>query len=121
MAENLRGKRILVVEDSPLLAFNVEFLMEQYGALPIGPALDLSTALNLAEEHTLDGAVLDINLGDDQVWPLAETLLARGVPLLILSANCTEYDIPEAFRTCPCLDKPARDTEIVQRLSAALA
>ena len=70
-AENLSGKRILIVEDNALLAFEIESIVEQRGAIPVGPALDLASGFELCETADIDVALLDINLGDEQVWPLA--------------------------------------------------
>lgn len=120
-AVNLSGKRILIVEDNALLAFEIESIVEQWGAIPVGPALDLATGFALSESASIDGALLDINLGDEQVWPLAQSLNARGIPIVFVSANCSDVDFPEHLSVCAKLDKPAQSTAIVDTLSCAIA
>ncbi|MPY70532.1 MAG: PAS domain S-box protein [Alphaproteobacteria bacterium] len=59
--------RVLVVEDNLLIALETEFLVEQCGCAVVGPAASVSDALGFAGYTGLDGAVLDINLGREQV------------------------------------------------------
>lgn len=118
---NLSGKRILIVEDNALLAFEIESIVEQWGAIPVGPALDLATGFALSESSAIDGALLDINLGDEQVWPLAQSLNARGIPIVFVSANCRDVDFPEHLRLCAKLDKPAPSMAIVDTLCCAIS
>ena len=120
-AGNLPGKRILIVEDNALLAFEIESIVEQWGAVPVGPALDLATGFELLETARIDGALLDINLGEEQVWPLALALEARGIPMVFVSANCRDVEFPSHLEVCAKLDKPAASREIVRTLASTLA
>jgi CheY-like chemotaxis protein len=97
--------RVLVVEDNLLIAMEVQFFVEECGCAAVGPVATLEKALGIAQEDGLAGAILDINLGAERVWPLAETLAARKVPFL-LATGYGNGDIPEAFKTRPHLAKP---------------
>ena len=114
-AANLSGKRLLVVEDEYLIATDLALSLEDQGATVVGPVGSIADALALiATESTLDGAILDINLGHERAWDIAEELRRRGVPFIF----ATGYDAwitPEAFRDVPRCEKPV-DTRVLARL-----
>ena len=103
---HLAGRRILVVEDEFLLADDLHTELEDVGAIVLGPAGTIAEAFKIIEnEQQIDGAVLDVNLGGDPVFPAAETLIRRQVPFLFT----TGYDpssIPERFRHVVRFEKP---------------
>lgn len=121
MTENLPGKRVLIVEDNPLLAFDIKDLMEELGAVPIGPALDLQAGMALLNDSRPDAALLDVDLAGEYVWPLAEELKHRRVPFAFISADCTQEYLPDPYRRMICLEKPATKGEIVEVISELAA
>src|SRR4051812_9459903 len=75
----LAGKRLLVVEDEYLIAMELCHSIEEGGGEVVGPAGSVEDALGLiAEVARLDGAVLDVNLRGQRVYPVADALAARG-------------------------------------------
>lgn len=112
----LAGRRVLVVEDDYMIADELCRHLEDAGADVLGPVPDVATALELlAAEGALDGAVLDVNLGGEMAWPVADTLLARGVPFLF----ATGYDasvIPAAYAGVRRCEKPAEPARVVRAL-----
>ena len=68
-----------------MVALLVEELLLCAGCEVVGPAATVAEALKLVASERLDGAVLDINLGGDRVYPVADALRARGVPFLFVS------------------------------------
>jgi CheY-like chemotaxis protein len=97
--------RILVVEDSLLIAMEVEDLAAQCRCAVVGPAGSVVAALAAVREEPLDAAILDINLGDELVWPVADALAARDVPF-VLATGYSAMDVPDRFRRWPRLTKP---------------
>jgi CheY-like chemotaxis protein len=83
---SLQGRRVLVVEDEAAEALMLEDLLAQAGCVVIGPAGTTESALNLIEQEAVDCAVLDVKLLDGQVFPVADTLVARGVPFVFATA-----------------------------------
>jgi CheY-like chemotaxis protein len=76
-------KRILIVEDEPVLAMLIEDMVEELGYQPVGPAMTAAAALALTAGEKLDGAILDMNLGGGAPsTPIAESLRALGVPFI---------------------------------------
>ncbi|HEY6815011.1 MAG TPA: response regulator [Croceibacterium sp.] len=119
MAGRLSGKRVLVVEDEYYIAADIARVLEDQGAVVVGPTGHLEDGLALAGE-TLDAALLDVNLHGEASFAIAERLSAVGVPYMFL----TGYDswaIPEGYQAVPRLTKPfvmARVTEAVERMVA---
>jgi DNA-binding response OmpR family regulator len=118
LGQQLSGKHILIVEDEPLIALDLAYLIEEAGAVVIGPAHSLSEAQELAAElgtaGRIDGALMDIDLGDSLIWPLATVLHERGIPLAFISARCRRDDRPTVLDTCTCIDKPAAREHILR-------
>lgn len=83
-SQPLKGLRLLVVEDEALVAMLVEDMLTDLGCIVVGIAGTVAKGICLARsaELVLDGAVLDVNIGGEKVFPVAEALAARGVPFI---------------------------------------
>jgi DNA-binding NtrC family response regulator len=83
----LRGKCLLVVEDDYMIAFDLAQWLEELGLQILGPAGSVEDALKLvhANGDKIDGALLDINLRDERVYPVADSLAVRGLPFAFTS------------------------------------
>ncbi|MEA2903335.1 MAG: hypothetical protein QOI12_722 [Alphaproteobacteria bacterium] len=117
-AASLKGRCLLVVEDEYLLAADLTASLESLGVEVVGPAASVEEALSLVENKggRLDGAVLDINLRNERVYPVADVLTARGVPFVFT----TGYDataIPTAYACAPRCEKPVDKAQLVRWLS----
>jgi DNA-binding response OmpR family regulator len=116
---DLHGARILVVEDTVLLADLIAEELEEEGCVVIGPAGRLADGLALAHAEQLDGALLDVNLAGEICLPIAERLAERGVPFAFLTGY-GESMLPPAFRLRPRLTKPFNLTELARVLNGML-
>jgi CheY-like chemotaxis protein len=116
---SLDGRRLLVVEDDYFIAAELVDTLEQLGVKVVGPAGSVRDALELLGSIAeVDGAVLDINLGQEYVFPVADVLFARAVPFVFV----TGYDaiaIPEAYASAFRCEKPVDSNSLVQKLSSA--
>jgi CheY-like chemotaxis protein len=117
-SEHLKGRRLLLVEDEYLVAADLAASLESLGAEVIGPAASVEEALSFVEKDgvRLDGAVLDINLRNERVYPVADVLTARSIPFVFT----TGYDavaIPSAYAQVPRCEKPVDRTQLVRWLS----
>ncbi|MDN3721862.1 HWE histidine kinase domain-containing protein [Roseibium salinum] len=74
------GKRILIVEDEPLIAMELESTLASHGFEVVGPASHVESAIRLIGQERLDAALLDANLGGKPVTDVAEALAEKGVP-----------------------------------------
>jgi two-component system, response regulator PdtaR len=100
------GRRVLIVEDQFLIALEIEQMLLAFGCVVIGPAPTVARALALLDGEQPDFVILDVNLGRERSTPIAEALLARGVPFA-LSTGYDSHQLPEAaFRDVRRLGKP---------------
>jgi PAS domain S-box-containing protein len=99
------GKRVLVVEDEPLLAMDLEATISAAGYVVIGPAPNLETARRLIATENLDAALLDGNLAGHPVDELALALKAKAVPFAFVTGYGREA-LPAGFRDWLLLTKP---------------
>ena len=112
----LVGQRILVVEDDYMIARGIHDELEQAGATVVGPVPSVRKALRLIDSEQIDAAVLDVNLGEEASFPIAEALEARAVPFLF----CTGYnsgDIPEEWQRAMIVLKPLAISSVEQLLA----
>lgn len=101
----LAGKRVLLVEDESIVAMSVEDMLGDMGCLVVGPAMTFAEAEALARSELLDAAVLDINLGNQPSFPVAELLGERGVPYCF-STGYGPSGVPARLGDVPVLQKP---------------
>ncbi len=83
----LDGARILVAEDEAVIAWALADAFADAGAEVVGPAASVREASQLLDDRAIDVAILDVNLLDGEVTPIAERLIAQGVPVLIDSVE----------------------------------
>ncbi len=105
MTGSLDGLTIMVVEDDFLAALEIKRLVEERAGTVAGPVGRLEQAEELAQAASLDGAILDVKLNGALSLPLAEQLIARGIPVILV----TGYDaatLPDRFAALPRLPKP---------------
>ncbi|AOR80343.1 response regulator [Novosphingobium resinovorum] len=116
---SLAGKRVLVVEDEMLVAMNIEDTLTELGAIVVGPAMRLDTALDLAEREEFDLAMLDVNIHGGRSYPVATLLKSRGVPFIFATGYGHAADVDE-FSDIATLAKPFRGTDLEHALCNAL-
>ncbi len=117
----LAGRRLLLVEDEAMVAMMVEDMLSELGCVVVGVAGTVSRGLALADDPDLriDGAVLDINLGGETVYPVADALKARGVPF-IFSTGYSTAGVKADYTNVPILAKPYQQDTLAERLTLAL-
>jgi CheY-like chemotaxis protein len=106
---SLSGLRILIVEDDALVALNLQEFVESLGCSVVGPTGRLGEALAILEAEHIDGAMLDINLHGEMVYPLAQRLAERQIPMLFCSGFAFTAAVPPQFAHCPQVSKPCAE------------
>jgi CheY-like chemotaxis protein len=101
----LAGKRILVVEDEPLVALDMISSLERANAQVAGPACTVKQALEIIASTLLDGALLDGNLHGLPVDSIATALTRRNIPFVFVTGYGRE-SLPPGFSTVKILGKP---------------
>ncbi|MET0808254.1 MAG: response regulator [Pseudoxanthomonas sp.] len=82
MAESIKGKHILLVEDDQLVAFTVEDMLMYAEAGTVTVAETVAKALEAMSSRQFDAAIVDVNLRGEASWPVAIELRRRGIPYL---------------------------------------
>jgi two-component sensor histidine kinase/two-component SAPR family response regulator len=113
--ENVRGKRLLLVEDEPLVAMMMSQLIRNLGGEVVGPFGSMAE-VDEASVESIDAAVLDVNVAGQLVYPLADRVASLQKPIVFL----TGYDaksIDPRFGDSPILTKPIDERELAAVLA----
>jgi len=110
---------VLIVEDDALAAEALQISLEDAGYDTVAPAGSVAAAFDQIEHNAIGAALLDINLGGELVFPVADELALRGVPFVFVTAF-RHADIPPAHRGRPVVAKPFRDYDVLNGLANAL-
>lgn len=114
------GRTVLVVEDEALVALNLEDMLNDLGCSVVGPAMRIAKALDMAALPGLDVAILDVNLAGTPVYPVAEALRTRGVPL-VFATGYGRSGLPAEWHAFPILQKPYTADEVLAAMRQAMA
>jgi CheY-like chemotaxis protein len=112
--------RVLVVEDEAMIAMLVEDMVLDFGSEVVGPVATMDDAIGLARSAELDAAILDINVGGSVIFPVADILTERGIPL-IFATGYGSKGLPPRFQNSPTLPKPFSYQSLEEALRSALA
>lgn len=112
---DLTGLRVLVVEDEMMVSMLIEDMLEDLGCTVVGPASRLDEAIELVKTAELDCAVLDVNLGGQPIFPLADILRAKGAPFAF-ATGYGDAGLRDADKGSPVLQKPFREGDLARIL-----
>ena len=116
----LANRRFLVVEDEYYIADDIAQALRRLGAEVVGPAADRNGAMAfLHGPARIDGAVLDINLQGEMVYPVADELRARRVPFVFATGYAASA-IPPGYEDVPLWEKPFDADGLVRALPHVL-
>ena len=116
----LDGFCVLVVEDEAIISFLLEDMLGDLGAADVRHAGNVRTALALLETFTPGLAVLDVNLGGERVYPVAEALEAKGVPF-VFTTGYGKSGIEPRWAPRPVVQKPFNIEAMFEALRALLS
>lgn len=116
----LAGRRVLLVEDQLVIALDAEQMLAECGAVAVDTAATVSEALNLIREAAPDAAVLDVNLGSGNSFPIADELMLRGIPFVFATGYGDSAMIPPSMVEVPIVRKPFTPSALCEALSKVL-
>lgn len=100
------ARRILIVEDEPLITMMLEDFLEILGYEVAGSAECTTTAFEAIATGDFDAAILDVNLrGGEKCWPVADMLSGSAIPFVLATGGSIDA-VPEHYRDRPTLTKP---------------
>jgi CheY-like chemotaxis protein len=109
------GRRVLIIEDSPVVAPFAAELLGELGCEVVGPAPNMAAARELVENETIDAALLDVHIRGERVFPICDMLESRGIPF-VLTSGYADWQIPEKWRDRPRLQKPYTFDQVKEAL-----
>jgi PAS domain S-box-containing protein len=112
------GGHILLVEDEAFVAMMMKDLIADFGFHVVGPFGTVTDALEALDRHQLVGAVLDVNLAGEKIYPVAEQLSGRGVPFVFVTGYASDA-IEDRFASVPVLQKPVDGVALRRALDRA--
>jgi len=116
---NLRGCKVLVVEDEMMIAMLIEDMLEELGCELIGPASKVERALELIASATIEIALLDVNLDGQATDAVAYELQRKGVPF-VFATGYGSTGVPRQHNDRAVLQKPFQKTDLATALSTAI-
>ena len=119
MSNPLSGRRVLIVEDEIMVVWGLQDMLTQLGCAVVGPASRVDQALGMIEAETFDAVVLDVNLEGEKSYPVADALVARGVPFVFATAYNTDR-LPTEYIGWPVLQKPFERAKLGDALGKLL-
>ena len=120
-AAELADLKVFVVEDEALVALNLEDMLADLGCSGVVLAMRIEQALDTIEQGlAADVAILDVNLGGQPVFPVAERLAARGTPI-VFATGYGRSGLPSEWQSRPVLQKPYTMDEVATCLRKARA
>jgi two-component SAPR family response regulator len=114
-------RAVLVVEDEYLIAMDMAYALEEWGARVVGPLGSQTEALDFLArgDARIDAAVLDVNLGSHTAFDIADKLRELDVPVVFV----TGYDassIPERYRAVVRCEKPVDQADLGRALERSM-
>ncbi|KAB0680952.1 response regulator [Aureimonas leprariae] len=117
----LTGLKVFAVEDESLVAMQLEDMLYDFGCEVVGVAMRFNRALEMAAAlPQIDFAVLDVNIGGDKVYPVAERLRARGVPI-VFATGYGRTGVDAEWHGCQIVQKPYTAKELGRHIVAAVS
>jgi len=119
MTTSSATRRVLVVEDEYLIRMLLEDMLDELGYDVAAAVGTISEARQIATEGEFNAAILDVNLDGQEIYPVADILVGRGLPFLFVTGY-GERSLPEAYRGRPALQKPFQAEQLKATLAGLL-
>jgi len=116
LERSLGGRSILIVEDDSVLATDLTALLREAGCRAVLPTTSIGAALSTMVHYLVDAAILDVNVQNEWVFPVAHALAAAGIPFVFLTAYAAD-SIPPEHRGRPFLNKPHQPEVLLATVS----
>jgi CheY-like chemotaxis protein len=113
----LVGRNVLVVEDESIVSLLIEDMLLELGCSTVWLAANVAEALRMVGDKKPDAAVLDVNLGREAVYPVAERLDAIEVPF-VFATGYGRAGVDSRWLDRPIIQKPYDTDVLAQSLSS---
>ena len=116
----LRGRDVLLVEDSLIIALDAEDILQRLGARHVSTAGTVEHAMEIIDSARPQIALLDINLGDQTSYAIADRLLELDIPFLFATGYGEQARLPDDHRDRVVLQKPYTIENVARALPQLL-
>lgn len=116
----LQSRRVLIAEDEPFTAYDLAQSIKEADGVVLGPIASVKEGLELVAEHTIHAAILDVQLADGEVTPLAHLLFERGVVVVFHTASPVPAEITRRHGNVPLCRKPMVSDQVVRHVAALM-
>lgn len=120
MSKVLSEKKILLIEDEPLIAMDIQLEIEDAGGEVIGTCRSCKAATLAVADNVFDAAIVDLNLRDGDTFEIAQILRDRKIPFIFATGDESSID-PDEWPTVPVFGKPGRPKKLVEMLLKLLS
>jgi DNA-binding response OmpR family regulator len=114
------GQHVLIVEDDALIALELENVLADEGYEVVGPVNSVGAALACLAADGVHGAVLDVNLGNEDVFSVADALSDSRIPFLFLTGH-SDAIVPARHQSRPIMRKPYLASALLAALASTMA
>lgn len=118
---SLDGLKVLLLEDQLVIALDAESMLQTCGAGSVDTTSTASEALRTLVATRPDIAVLDVNLGSGNSFPVAEELRRRKIPFIFATGYGDHTIIPKSMADIPVVRKPYDPDALAATMARALA
>ncbi|WP_075219875.1 response regulator [Acuticoccus yangtzensis] len=117
-----RTPRVLLVEDEALIALTLKMMLEiDMGFEVIGPIARLNEAIEAARTETLDLALLDVAIIGGEVFPVANILQERHVPIIFHTGHGLREELSGSYSGAQVLSKPVDDAVLREAMTRMIS
>lgn len=109
--------RVLVIEDELLIGDLLEGMISDLGYEVAAIVPSVAEALSAVAREAFDFAIVDVRLHGEISLPVADALMAKGVPFVFVT-GLGESGLPESYRKLPLLRKPFTKADLARQLEA---
>ncbi len=115
-ASSLNGMRVLLVEDTWIIAQSYAGLLDPLGVSVVGPAANVADATRMLGENVIDAALVDVNLQGEFASDLIDAIHRRGIPIVVVTGYEVLLRLGDIAFTV--LKKPIRAEQLLRALRA---
>ncbi|WP_185983787.1 response regulator [Aureimonas mangrovi] len=116
----LEGKNVLLIEDEFVIAMDIEAELESAGA-HVTCASRVQEAASAVEDGGYDAAILDLNLHGEVSFPVADLLVAKGVPFLFHTGHGVREKLENRYPGAVVCNKPCTHTDLIRSLDSVIS
>jgi CheY-like chemotaxis protein len=115
---DLEDRNILIVEDDLLIAMDLEQTLNDAGCIVVGFVPSVARAMAKIDNNRIDAALLDVTLGGEMVFAIADRLSADGIPFVFITGK--PQSVPEHYGTHPVITKPYSPPAVLEALATVM-